>query len=228
MAFKLPSIPSLPTVSLPKVVSFVKSPAAVLNVVSLIAKNLPKLNPPRPIYAILNTETQIPLTIPDSWVEITPLIAEYQVSDYPVEDGEFAPYNKVRRPSLMSATLVKEGSDLERATWLEAIRQQLQSDPTALYNIITPDGIYPNQTLVGLAQQKRQDRGSNMLYLEMKFSEVPQILTPSLLGSNPVSPPSGPMLDVGRVYSADTAPAVASLAIRGAPAGSALSVISGG
>lgn len=227
MAFSLPSIPSLPSVNIPKVVSFVKSPAAVLNVVSLIAKYLPKLNPPRPIYAILNKETQIPLTIPDSWLEINPLIAEYQVSDYPIEDGAFATYNKVRRPSLMGATMVKEGSDLERATWLEAIRQQLQSDPTALYNIITPQGIFPNQTLVGLALQTRPDRGSNMLYLELKFSEVPQILTPSLLGSNPVEAASGPMADAGRVYSSDTAPAVASLAIAGAPVGSALSALGG-
>lgn len=225
MAFSLPSIPSLPSISLPKVVSFAKSPAAVLNVVSLIAKNLPKLNPARPIYAILNKDTQIPLAWPDSWVEINPLIAEYQVSDYPVEDGEFMTYNKVRRPSLMSAVVVKEGSDLERATWLEAIRQQLQSDPTAIYNIITPDAIYPNQTLVGLAQQKRQDRGSNMLYLEMKFSEVPQIRTPSLLGSNPVEAASGPMADVGRVYSSTTTAATTALAVAGSPTGSALSVV---
>lgn len=225
MAFKLPSIPSLPSVNLPKVVSFAKSPAAVLNVMSLIAKNLPKLNPPRPIYAILNAETLIPLTIPDSWQEVTPLVAEYQVSDYPIEDGGFAPYNKVRRPSLVAATLTKEGSDLERATWLEAIRQQLQADPIALYNILTPQGIFPNQTLVGLSFQTRNDRGSNLLYLELKFSEVPQIETPSLLGANAVEPPSGPMAEVGRVYSSVTSTATAALARGRAAVGSALSVV---
>ena len=109
MAIKLPSIPSLPSVNLPKVVSFVKSPAAVLNLVSLIAKTLPRFNPPRPIYAILNAETLIPLTIPDSWQEVTLVAAEYQVSDYPIEDGGFAPYNKVRRPSFVTAPLTKPG-----------------------------------------------------------------------------------------------------------------------
>lgn len=227
MAFQLPSVPSWPSVSVPKVISFVKSPAAVLNVISLIAKNLPKLNPSRPIYAIVNAQTQIPLALPDSWAEITPLVAEYQVSDYPIEDGGFAPYNKVRRPTQVPATLVKEGSDLERATWLEAIRQQLQADPIALYNIITPQAIFPNMTLVGIAYQTRGDRGSNMLYLELKFSEVPQIETPSLLGSNAVEPASGPMADVGRVYSAETPSAVASLAITGAPVGSALAALGG-
>lgn len=225
MAFKLPSIPSLPTVNLPKVVSFAKSPAAVLNLVSLIAKNLPRFNPPRPIYAILNAETLLPLTIPDSWQEVTPLVAEYQVSDYPIEDGAFAPYNKVRRPSLIAATLVKEGSDLERATWLEAIRQQLQADPLALYNVLTPQGIYPNQTLTGLSYQTRGDRGSNMLYLELKFSEVPQIETPSLLGAKAVEPTSGPLAELGRVYPALTPSAIVAQVTRNAPVGSALSAL---
>lgn len=225
MAFKLPSIPSLPSVNLPKVLSFVKSPAAVLNAMSLIAKNLPKLNPPRPIYAILNAETLIPLTTPDSWQEITPLVAEYQVADYPIEDGGFAPYHKVRRPSLVAATLTKEGSDLERATWLEAIRQQLQADPTALYNILTPQGIYPNQTIVGLSYQTRPDRGSNLLYLELRFSEVPQIETPSLLGTKAVEPTSGPLAEVGRVYSSITSTATTALATGRAAVGSALAAV---
>ena len=223
----LPSIPSLPSINLPKVVSFVKSPAAVLNVVSLIAKNLPKLNPKRPIYAILNAETQIPLALPDSWAEIVPRFMEYQVSDYPIEAGEFAAYNKVRRPCIVDVVLVKEGTDLERATWLEAIRQQASADPTALYNIITPQGIFPNLTMSRGVFQARPDRGSNMLYLELQFSEVPQIRTPSLLGSFAVQAESGPMAEIGRVYPTDTPSGVAALASAGAPAGSALSVAGG-
>lgn len=207
----LPSIPSLPSVNLPKVVSFVKSPAAVLNALSLIARALPGLNPRRPVYAIVNAETQIPLALPDSWNEVTPRIAEYQVADYPMEDGAFAAYNKVRRPAAVDMVLIKEGSDLSRATWLEAIRQQLQADPTALYNIITPQGIFPNQTLMRMTYQARNDRGSNMLYLELQFTEVLQIETSSLLGSNPVQPESGPMSVIGRVYPSNTSTAVASL-----------------
>src|SRR5215217_1264072 len=97
MAFTLPSLPRLPT----RLPTASLAPAAVLNVVSLIAKNLPKFNPPSPIYAVFNAETFLPLTIPDSWLEITPRFAEFQVSDYPVEDGGFMAANKVRRPTLV-------------------------------------------------------------------------------------------------------------------------------
>lgn len=218
MAFSLPSLPSLPN----KLPTASLVPAAVLNVISLISKQLPKFNPPRPIYAVVNAETGLPLTVPDSWAEILPRFAEYQVSDYPVEPDSFAPYNKVRRPTLVDMVLVKTGPDLARATWLEAIRQQLASDPIARYHIITPQGLFQSLTITRLSYQSRQDRGQNMLYLEMQFSEVPQIATPSLLGDNAVEPESGPMSELGRVYPSNTSAQVAALAKTGAPAGSAL------
>lgn len=218
MAFTLPSLPRLPT----RLPTASLAPAAVLNVVSLIAKNLPKFNPPSPIYAVFNAETFLPLTIPDSWLEINPRFAEFQVSDYPVEDGGFLAANKVRRPTLVDMVLVKTGPDLSRATWLEAIRQQVAADPIARYNILTPQGLFQSLTITRLSFQTRQDRGQNMLYLELQFSEVPLIDTPSLLGDRAVEPESGPSADVGRVYPSDTTTQVAQLAKAGATAGSAL------
>lgn len=217
MAFSLPSLPKLPT-SLPGASLL---PAAVLNVVSLIAKNLPKFNPPAPIYAIINAETFVPLTVPDSWLEITPRFSEYQVPDYPIEGG-FAVYNKVRRPDQVDVTLVKTGPDLARATWLEAIRQQVQSNPLSRYHIITPQGIFQNQTIVRQSFQSRNDRGSNKLYLDLQFTEAPQIATSSLLGDKAVEPESGPMAELGRVYPSTTSAQVAALARVGAPSGSTL------
>jgi hypothetical protein len=218
MAFSLPSLPKLPT-QLPGASLL---PAAVLNVVSLISKNLPNFNPPAPIYAIVNADTFVPLTVPDSWLEINVRFSEYQVPDYPIEGGGFAAYNKVRRPDQIDMTLAKTGPDLSRATWLEAIRQQVESDPLARYHIITPQGIFQNQTIVREAFQARQDRGSNMLYLDIQFSEVPQITTPSLLGDKAVDPESGPMATIGRVYPSTTTAQVATLARANAPAGSTL------
>lgn len=218
MAFSLPSLPRLPT-NLP---SASLAPAAVLNAISLIARNLPGFNPPRPIYAVLNAETFLPLTVPDSWLEITPRFAEFQVSDYPVEDGGFLAANKVRRPTLVDMVLVKTGSDLTRASWLEAIRQQVAVDPIARYNILTPQGLFQSLTITRLSFQTRQDRGQNMLYLELQFSEVPLIDTPSLLGERAVDPESGPSVDLGRVYPTNTSQQVAQLAQANAPAGSAL------
>lgn len=210
MAFALPSLPRLPN----RAPGISLAPAAVLNVVSLIARNLPNVNPPTAIYAILNAQTGIPLTVPDSWGELTHR-KDYQVADYPIEDGAFAPYNKVQRPGSFDFTLVKKGSDLTRATWLEAIRQQMAADPVARYHVITPQGIWQSYTISRLGYQTRQDRGSNLLYLDLQFSEVLQIAAPSLLGEQAVDPLSGPMAEQGRVFSALTPPSVSALARTG-------------
>ncbi|AVO24150.1 hypothetical protein [Xanthomonas phage XPP9] len=221
MAITLPTLPSLPTLPT-QLPSASLTPAAVLNVVSLIAKNLPKINPPTPLYAIINADTGLPLTIPDSWGEMTLHFAEYQTTDYPIEAGGFMSANKVRRPDGVEVTLIKTGTDLARATWLEAIRVQIAADPIARYHILTPSGIYQSQTITRLSHQTRPDRGSNLLYLDLQLTEVPQITTPSLQGDNAVEPEAGPTQEVGRVYPSDASPQVASLAIAGASTGSPL------
>lgn len=213
MAFSLPSLPKLPS-SLP---GASLAPVAVLNAVSLIARFLPELNPPFPVYAIINVDTFVPLTIADQWKEINVKWAEYQTTDYPVEDGGFITANKVRRPSQVDMVLVKTGSDLARSAWLEAIRQQLDSDPLARYHILTPNGLFQSLTLTLGAFQTRQERGQNMLYLELRAVEVPQIETPSLLGEEAVDPESQPITEQGRVFPSDTPAATETLA--GTPQG---------
>lgn len=213
MSWALPSLPTLPN----RAPGISSAPVAVLNALSFLASQLPQLNPPTPIYAVVNAETGVPLTVPDSWGEQVVRWAEYQTTDYPVEGGGFITANKVRRPAGVDLLLIKTGSDAARFTWLEAIRQQLDRDPLARYHVITPNGVFQSMTITAGTFQTRADRGSNMLYLELKCTEVPQIRAPSLLGSRAIEPESRPTAEVGRVYPIDTDPAVASLA--GAPAG---------
>lgn len=207
----LPSLPRLPT----QVPGLSQAPTAVLNALSRIAEALPGLNPATPIYAIINADTGIPLTIPDSWGEIVVRWADYQTTEYPVEGGGFITANKVRKPMGVDMVLIKTGSDATRFAWLEAIRQQLESNKLARYHIITPNGVFQSLTLTAGAFQTRQDRGQNMLYLEIKAVEVPQIRESSLLGQRAVNPESGPLADAGRVYPETTPPVDAALA--GAP-----------
>lgn len=176
-------------------------PATVtgLNILSGIASRLPRLNPPRPIYAIVDSETFEPLTVPDSWGEFAPRY-ESTISDYPVETGAFAAYNKVRRPIGVSVTLVKTGSDVARLTWLAAIQQSELQQPTRLFTLISPQGVYVDYTLVGLSFETRQDRGSNMLYLTMQFTQVQQIPSSADAKSNVKEPKSGIVERIGQVY----------------------------
>jgi len=176
-------------------------PATVtgLNILSAIASRLPKLNPPRPIYAIVDSETFEPLTVPDSWGEFAPRY-ESQVSDYPIETGAYAVYNKVRRPTGVTVTLVKTGSDVARFTWLAAIQQSEAQEPTRLFTLISPQGVYVDYTLTNISFETRPDRGSNMLYLTLQFLQIAQIPSSDDSKTNVQEPKSSPIDRIGQVY----------------------------
>lgn len=172
---------------------------AVLDALALVASNLPKVNPPVPIYAVVASDTLIPLTIPTSWLEFSARY-ETQTSDYPVEDGAFALYNKVRRPRQVSVTMVKDGSDVARFAWLAAIEQQEANNPTQLYTLISPELVATDYTITGLSHETRSDRGQNRLYLTLTFIEVPQIASIAGLFTNTLEVINGPIQQLGTLY----------------------------
>ena len=172
---------------------------AALNALALIASQLPQVNPPVPIYAIVQSENLIPLTIPSSWGEFAPRY-EAQVSDYPVETGAFAVYNKVRRPVGVTVTLIKTGSDVARFAWLAAIQQMEAENPTQLYTLISPQAVFADYTLTGLSFETRPDRGSNILYLTLQFTQVQQIASSAGAFPDTLAAKSGPVQQLGRLY----------------------------
>lgn len=192
---------------------------AALGALSFVASNLPKVNPPVPIYAVVQSDTLIPLTIPTSWLEFSARY-ETQISDYPQESGAFALYNKVRRPQQINVTMVKDGSDVARLAWLATIQQQESSNPTQLYTLISPNLIATDYTIMGLSYETRSDHGQNRLYLTINFMEVPQISDVLGLFSNVAEVVNGAVQQVGTLFTqtasaAQTAAANASSFILG-------------
>ena len=172
---------------------------AVLQTLALVASALPKVNPPVPIYAIVASDTLIPLTVPSSWGEFQKQY-ETQISDYPVESGAFALYNKVRRPISINVTLTKTGSDVARFAWLAAIEQTESQSPLQLWTLISPQGVFSDYTLTGYSYETRPDRGSNILYLSLQFTQVQKIQASAGLYSNTVEPKSSPVSQLGQLY----------------------------
>jgi len=173
---------------------------AALQALSFAASKLPTLNPPTPIYAVVASDTFLPLAFPTSWSEFSARY-ETQMSDYPQELGAYSVYNKVKRPIEVIVTLIKTGSDLARFAWLAAIQQQEANNPQQLYTLISPQLIATDYAIGGLSYETRNDRGSNILYLTIRFVEVPQI--PSSLGvyTSTLEAKSGPLQQLGQLYS---------------------------
>lgn len=177
----------------------VTASVAALNALSLIADALPQLNPPVPIYAIVRSDTFLPLTLPSSWGEFSYRYST-ALSDYPQETGAFSVYNKVVRPAEISVELVKSGSDVTRALWLAAIQLQETANPEQLYTLISPQGVWTDYTIADLSFATRRDKGQNLLYLSIKFQEIPQI--PAAAGSflSVLEGKSSPVAYLGQLY----------------------------
>jgi hypothetical protein len=98
---------------------------------------------------------------------------EMKVSDYPLEKGSFANYNKVEQPSTPSVTLCFSGSESERTKFLEAIDKATKS--TDLYSVVTPEVTYINYSLEHYNYQRTSTKGATLLIVEIGLKEIRQV-----------------------------------------------------
>lgn len=137
-----------------------------------------------------------PVLTPDSVLSLE-WHGEERVSDYPVQNGQFVSFNKVAVPfdlrmvvtcqglnylqeALSSVTQVLDqalgqlglafGQPMSRDAFLKQLDAML--DSTDLYNIVTPDKVYPNVNLVAYNHAKKSDEGGTLIIAELMFREV--------------------------------------------------------
>ncbi|MGN6312848.1 MAG: phage baseplate protein [Rhodanobacteraceae bacterium] len=137
-----------------------------------------------------------PVLTPDSVLSLE-WHGEERISDYPVQNGQFASYNKVKVPfdlrmvvtcqglnymqsALQSVTQTLDqalsniglafGQPMSRDAFLRQLDMML--DSTDLYDVITPDKVYQNVNLVGYNHAKKNDEGGTLIIAELMFREV--------------------------------------------------------
>lgn len=98
---------------------------------------------------------------------------ETKVSDFPVERGSFASYNKVEAPSNPVVTLTVAGGESARRTFLEAIDKASKS--TDLYSVVTPEKTYINYNVERYNYQRRNSRGTTLIIVEIALKEIRQV-----------------------------------------------------
>jgi hypothetical protein len=98
---------------------------------------------------------------------------EMKVSDFPIERGSFASYNKVELPATPMVTLAFTGKEKDRTVFLAAIDKACKSND--LYNVVTPEVTYKNYSIERYAYQRRHDRGATLLLVEISLKEIRQV-----------------------------------------------------
>jgi hypothetical protein len=137
-----------------------------------------------------------PVLTPDSVLSLE-WHGEERISDYPVQNGQFVSYNKVKVPfdlrmvmtcqglnyvqdalkpvtQLLDQALSNVGLAFGQPMGRDAFLRQLDAmlNSTDLYDVITPDKVYSNVNLVAYNHAKKNDEGGTLIIAELMFREV--------------------------------------------------------
>jgi len=142
---------------------------------------------------------------PDSFLSLD-YKKDMNISNYPLEQGSFASYNKVRTPYSISVRVTK-GSSLailsgggsmtsDRNLFLQALDDMVAS--LALLTIITPEASYFNANLESYEYKREVKNGAGMIIADLRFVEI---MNSNITISNPTpsSVSSAPLVNSGTV-----------------------------
>lgn len=123
-------------------------------------------------------------------------VKETRVSDFPLEKGGFASYNKVEMPAEPTVTLCVSGSESARQAFLSDIDKACKS--VDLYSVVTPEITYSNYSIERYNYQRRSERGCTLLQVEISLKEVREV-SAQFAKAAPKQPAASPQVDNGKV-----------------------------
>lgn len=142
-------------------------------------------------WAILDAVTGTPILIPDNFISYE-RISESKIPTYPLEQGAFSSYNKVRLPKMYRLTVSCNGNKstskinfLSTIQKLETGKNDDQSPITV--KIVTPESTSPPLSLIHTDQRREARSGATLLIFQLTFQEVISVISPT----TPTAQPSG-------------------------------------
>ncbi len=99
---------------------------------------------------------------------------EWNVSDVPLQDGDFASFNKVNNPYEIELRMVKGGTLSQRAQFLEDCERVGAS--IGLYRILTPERTYQPINITALTVNREGKEGAYFFAeVDIRFKEIRQV-----------------------------------------------------
>ncbi len=206
MSALFPVVPKLPGVpQLARAATFVDLILPALGK-SAPAGVLWKASQSQPTWGILDING-VPVLVPDSFLAFDNR-NEWKVSDFPVQQGSFASYNKVQIPFEITLRMTKGGSLSDREQFLNVL-DDIAGD-TNLYNILTPERTYLNVNITRTEVTRRGPQGAYFLAeVDIYFRQIRQVSAQYSAGSVPTAnaqnPPAVPAVNQGLVQSTSLA-----------------------
>lgn len=101
------------------------------------------------------------------------LVGEARVSDFPIEQGGFASYNKVTIPTMPTVRLTVGGSESTRAEFLAWLEGAVVS--TDLYTVVTPEITYDRVTVEKYDYSRTSSKGAKLIIANVVLREIREI-----------------------------------------------------
>lgn len=161
-------------------------------------------------WGIFLGNTQV--VVPDSIISLE-YKRDYRIADYPMEQGAFESYNKVKIPYDLHIRMTKGGTVADRSAFLVAISGM--ADSLSLYSVRTPEGYYPNLNVQHVDYKREALHGVGLITVDVWLVEIRQAAVPSF--TNTAAPSGSDPAAVGTVQPAPTPKAqVQAITSRGA------------
>lgn len=161
----MPFVPNVPGV--PALSSYAPNNAIELLTTDILSAVVAALFPNT--WGIFLDDLPIPVISYESFISF-----EYKqdlpISTYPVEQGSFTTYDKVRLPAEIRCRLAQGGSVFERQLFLDTIAAAMTT--TGLYTVVTPDQIYLNFNFTHRDVVRTAEQGVGLIVVDLWLTEV--------------------------------------------------------
>jgi len=124
---------------------------------------------------------------------------DWNVSDYPIEAGSFASYNKVRVPFDARVRFASGGTSSNREALLSSIAAI--ADDTNLYDVVTPEATYTNSNIVHYEYRRSAKNGLGLMTVDIWLRQIMQ--TASTSYSSTAEPSGASQANDGTVQTAE-------------------------
>ena len=172
MSIAFPDVPIVPGV--PPVAR--KAISAISNVQGVIAQVSSDLNlifgspAVEPLWGVFDATTLKSVLNADSFLSFRGKGASKLV-DFPIQDGAFNTYDKVRIPGTVTLRVSKSGTVSDRAQLLAQVNALLAS--ITLYSVVTPEQTYQNMNMEDFELVREDQRGAFFFtQLDLNFREI--------------------------------------------------------
>lgn len=137
---------------------------SVVPLLSMDSPGVTAVNPPQ--WGLFYQSNGDPVIVAES-VHHVEYSRDYQISDYPQEQGAYESYNKVQDPFTAGVGFLISESRRNVLGILEAIAKSLN-----LVTVITPEIFYPSANVIGYRYRREARAGVTLILVEVMVREV--------------------------------------------------------